>query len=53
MSYNFRKKQIEKLKFAMKINFGIGNLMVVLKFQYFQGSQVSKIPPKGSNITNL
>ena len=36
MSYYFRKKQVEKLKFSMKTNFGMGNSMVVFNFIYFQ-----------------
>ena len=33
MAYNFQEKRIEKLKFGMKTNFGMGNSMEVVNFQ--------------------
>ena len=43
MSYNFRKEQLEKLKFATKTN-------LAWEIHRIQGPE---FPPKGSNINNL
>ena len=36
MSYNSRKEKIDQLKFGMKINFGMGNSMVVSIINIFK-----------------
>ena len=36
MSYNCRHKQIEKLTFGMKTNFGMGKSVVVFKLENFR-----------------
>ena len=50
MSYNFRKKQIEKLKFGTKTNLGMGNSMVIFHYQCFQETEC---PHKASNANNF